>query len=172
MPASVLAQILLRIYALNQAVVAVIQIASGLISPAFPDAIFQIFVVPLVTIVLAVIIWQISPWLCRLAAGKEDTEVSIENLRLYHLYSTVLLALGAYLAMTNFAAVFNWIHYFAVERSQGGEFLQEADSNFYHFTEPLLTMLAGLALLFTARIWARKLTQNNDGSGNSSSTLS
>ena len=167
MPASSIAQILLRLFALNWFLMGIIQVASvifmageGLMGEG---SYFFYSVAPsLIYLVAGVIFWFVAPALSRLLAKRNDGEFSLKGVTERHLYSTAFLALGLYFALDSFANVFNWIHFFSINKSPDYGFHHEEAPSYYELTEGALTLVAGIALMLTARTWATKLTRKSN----------
>ena len=67
-----------------------------------------------------------------------------------------------YFALDSFADVFNWLHFFAINNSPDYGFHHDNKPSYYDLTKNLLTLIAGITLIFTAHIWAEKLTRQGE----------
>lgn len=161
MPSSSIAQILLRIFALNWFVTGLIQIAS--MAFTFREEYFTIFSIApgVVYFVAGVLGWIISPKLSRLLAGQNDGEFDLRGISEQQLYSAVFLGLGLYFTLSSFAAAFSWIHFFAVNKSPEYGFHQENQPSYYDMSETVMTLAAGVLLIMTCGTWARKLARKH-----------
>jgi uncharacterized membrane protein YuzA (DUF378 family) len=162
MPASSIAQILLRLFALNWFLMGIIQIASVVFMSGEGSYFFWSIAPSFVYVVAGVIFWFVAPPLSRLLAKRNDGEFTLAGVTERHLYSTAFLALGLYFALDSFANVFNWIHFFAINKSPDYGFHHEEAPSYYELTEGALTLVAGVALMLSARTWAAKLTRNTN----------
>lgn len=161
MPVSSIAQILIRL----QAIVIFLRGVSTLggtfttfDNVAYSTSTRFLMISPsIVLFVVAVLVWRIAPWLSRLMTRKSDGELSLGGVTGEDLCTAVLLGLGVYFIMCSFADVLGWIHFFAVNRMEGG-FHMGDDPSYYDLTEGLLTLMAGVAIAMTCRTWARRLT--------------
>ena len=159
MPSSSIAQILLRIFALNWFLMGLIQIAS--MAFTFGQEYFTIFSLApgVVYFVGGILVWVISPKLSRVLAHRNDGKFDLSGIKEQQLYAAVFLGLGLYFTLSSFAAVFSWMHFFAVNKSPDYGFHQESQPSYYDLSESLMTLVAGVILIFTCKTWAAKLTQ-------------
>ena len=167
MPASSIAQILLRLFALNWFLTGIIQIASVAFLSGRGSFYFYSLLPSLIYIIAGVTFWIVAPGLARLLAKRNDGEFTLAGVTERQLFSTAFLALGLYFALNSFAKVFSWIHFFTINKSPDYGFHHEQAPSYYELTEGLLTLAAGIALILTAQTWARKLTRkpNSEQSG-------
>jgi len=159
MPASSIAQILLRLFALNWLLTGVIQIASTTALAGQVPFLFYTLAPSLVHIAAAAVFWFVAPRISRLLARRNDGEFTLAGVTERQLYSTAFLALGLYFALNSFANVFSWIHFFAISKSPDYGFHHEEAPSYYQLTEGLMTLVAGVVLVVTARTWAAKLAR-------------
>ena len=161
MPVSSIAQILIRLYAISIFLRGVSGLGGILTTIDYPVHSVSYLMMGLlpqfVMFVVAVLIWRIAPWLSRLMTKKSNGELNLGGVTGEDLCTAVLLGLGVYFIMYSFADVVGWIHYFAINRTEGG-FHMDDDPSYYDLTESLLTMIAGVALSMTCRTWARRLS--------------
>jgi len=165
MPASSLAQILLRLYSLNLTIYGTIQLFILLFN-WFGFGLLSIYEigVPIIYLVVGLVLWFFSPYLCKLAAGKNDDAIKLDGVSEFQLYSTAFLCLGLYFALGRMGEVLSWIHFFAAYNSPDYGFHREGDPSYYDLAEPAITVVIGIVLVVTARRWAAKLCRQ---SGNS-----
>ncbi len=158
MPTSSVAQILLRTFALNWFLYGLVQLGSMVIT--FSQGYFTWFSLApsLVYFVSGIITWVISPKLSRLLAHRNDGEFNFTGVTAHQLYTAVFLGIGLYFTLTSFATSFSWIHFFAVNKSPDYGFHKESQPSYYEMTETIMTLAAGVLLIFTCNIWARKLS--------------
>lgn len=160
MPASSIAAILIRLYALNIAVQGLVQTVGnctqlGSYGPQWAFA----FLPGVASLIVGVIMWILAPPFSRFLAARHDEKIQLSGISETQLYSAVFLGVGLWFALNSFADVFNWLHYFAVNRSQPDIDGEGQQASLYDFWHQLLTFGAGLLLVFTCRIWASKLTR-------------
>jgi len=86
-------------------------------------------------------------------------------LSLYSLYSTAFVGIGLWFALGNVARVFNWLHFYIAYRGTPVEQGRANLGSLYNLSESALTFLAGVILVFSAPIWARKLTKMSERAG-------
>lgn len=164
MPASTIASILLRLFALNYLLSGVLELTKALYLTEGPVAgVFQIAILSVIQIILGVVCWWVAPKFSRVLAGQNDEHVRLTGVTEEQLYATMFLGLGLWFALSSFAVVFNWIHYFAVNRSASQETSSREEANLYGFMESLLTFAAGLTLVFTCKTWAAKVSRRRFG---------
>ena len=160
MPVSSIAQIFIRLYALKILVGAFASFGGMLTmidNPAYDGwNLFLGFIPNLIVITSGVLLWMIAPWLSRLLTSKGNGELALDGLTREDLFTAVLLALGVFFIMDSFSNVVGWVHYFAINRSEGG-FHMDDEPSYYDLTEGALTFIAGLALAMTCRTWGRRL---------------
>lgn len=160
MPVSSIAQIFIRLYALKILVGALASFGGMLTmidNPAYDGwNLFLGFLPNLIVITSGVVLWMIAPWLSRLLTSKGNGELTLAGLTPEDLFTAVLLALGVFFIMDSFSNVVGWVHYFAINRSEGG-FHMDDEPSYYDLTERVLTLIAGIALAMTCRTWARRL---------------
>lgn len=158
MPSSSIAQILLRIFALNWLLLGLIQIAS--MGVALRQGYFSVsnLIAPsAVYFVAGTVVWAIAPRLSRFLAGRNDGGFDFRGMTETQLYAAVFLGLGLYFALTSFGNAFSWVHFFAVNRPSEHGVQREGSFSYYEMSETLLTFAAGIFLVLTCKTWARKL---------------
>ncbi len=158
MPLSSIAQIFLRLYALNLFVTGLIQLVAVF---AFrPPNFLLIQLVPgSVSLIGGAILWIVSPTLARALARGNDGGATLSGITETQLYTAVFLALGLYFTLHSFANAFSWLHFLAINPSPDLTFLPDQRPSFYDMTETLLRLAAGLVLVFSCQTWARKLVR-------------
>ena len=163
MPASTIAHVLLRLFALSW-------ILKGL--AGLPQVIYYTsnygfeatFLISSVGYIVAGFVgWILAPLLGLMIAGKSDDTPTFPNVTSLQLNTTMIVGIGIYFIMSNFANVFGWVHYFVVNRSPEYRFHQnrlneDLNPSYYELTEPLMTLVAGIALVCAARPLARKMS--------------
>jgi hypothetical protein len=159
MPISSVAQILLRIFALNWFLTGLVQIAG--MAFTFRHEYFTWFSLApsAVYFVAGIIVWMAAPKLSRFLAHRNDGEFDLGGIKEVHLYSAVFLALGLYFALSSLAVAFSWMHFFTVNSSPDYGFHKENQPSYYDMSEKFMTLAAGVFLTITCNTWARKLTQ-------------
>ena len=160
MPLSSVTQVLLRLFALSWALTALARLAQTAVQARNHWFSGATLAAPLVMLLMSILAWRFSPRISRALARGNDSEITLQGVTLSQLYATVFVGLGMYFALSSFADVFNWLHFFAINSSPDYGFHRENSPSYYDLTESLLTFGAGIALIFTARIWAEKLTRN------------
>lgn len=166
MPISSVAQILLRIFALNWFLSGLVQIAS--MAFTFRQGYFSIFTLApsSVYFVAGILVWIIAPKLSRFLAHRNDGDFNFKGVTEQQLYAAVFLGLGLYFSLTSFAAAFSWVHFFAVNKSPEFGFHQESKLSYYDMSETIMTLAAGVVLILTCNTWARKLARNQPSEQN------
>ncbi len=159
MPISSIAQVLLRLFALSWALTGLVHLAQAAMQTYIHQFSGPMLAAPLVLLLLSYLAWHFAPSISRALARGNDDAVSLQGVTLSQLYATVFVGLGMYFALDSFANVFNWVHFFTINSSPDYGFHRENSPSYYDLTENLLTLVAGIALIFTARIWAEKLTR-------------
>jgi hypothetical protein len=157
MPTSRVAQIFLRIFALKWFVTGLLQVISVVLMNR--DGYFAAYTMTpsVVYCVAGIVVWFCAPKFSRLVARENDGEFDLQGVSVQRLYSTVFLALGLYFALSSFAEVFSWLHFFAINKSSDYGFHQENQPSYYDLSEAAMTFAAGLFLVATCNTWARKL---------------
>jgi hypothetical protein len=110
-----------------------------------------------------VLLWFFAPALSRLLASRNDDKFNLEGVTERQLFSVSFLSLGLYFALSSVATVFSWTHFFMINKSPEYGFHHEEAPSYYELLEGVVTLLSGLALVFTAQTWARKLTRRGPG---------
>ena len=158
MPISSIAVILIRLYALNLAIVGFFQsLGIALQVGSHGVALLSSMVPSLGSLITGVILWMIAPRFATLLASRRDENVTLEGVNELTLYTAVFIGVGLWFALSSFAGVFNWLHYFAVSRSSLSAWDDAEQNNFYALASEFLTFIAGLFLVVTGRTWAGKL---------------
>lgn len=161
MPASAIAAILLRLYALNLAITGLVQsVMQGAAHLAGGSAWIYSALPALVHLIAGATLWFLAPPFARFLAARHDEPFRLEGLTEAQLYSAVFLGLGLWFSLSSFAGVFNWLHYFAVARSSSNPWEGEDGTNLYSLSREALTLAAGLLLVFTGPVWAVKLASS------------
>jgi hypothetical protein len=158
MPISSIAQIILRIFALNWFLTGIIQ-GGTMIYITQNGTMPWLSVLPsLVYLLAGIFLWIGSPWLSRLLAKGNDKEVSLRGVSEKSLFATAFISLGLYFALKSFAGAISWIHFFAINKSPDYGFHREEAPSYYDLSEQILTLVTGIALILTSQIWASKLS--------------
>jgi len=161
MPASAIAAILLRLYALNLAVTGLVQSIMQGAAHFMGGSAWIYSVIPAFThLIVGATLWFIAPPFARFLAARHDEPFRLEGLNEAQLYSATFLGLGLWFSLSSFAGVFNWLHYFAVVRSNPDLWKDEDGTNLYSLSREALTLAAGLLLVFTGPVWAVKLASS------------
>jgi hypothetical protein len=160
MPLNSIVTIVLRLFAVDLLIKALILLPAAIHSASAPwpnETNFLGFGAPIVFLVFAIGLFCWSHLLGRIVTPRSAPEVQLGGLSLYDLYCFAFTFLGLYLALTNVARTLNWLHYYLtlVSDTQAGD--QNREQGFYGLAEPLITFLAGLACLLFAPRFARKL---------------
>lgn len=158
MPLSGITQVLLRLFALSWALTGLVQLAQAFVQARNHFG-GPLLAAPLIMLMMSSLAWRFSPRISRALARGNDNGLNLQGITLRQLYATTFVGLGMYFALGSFADVFNWLHFFAINRSPDYGFHHENSPSYYDLTESVITFAAGLGLIFTARIWAEKLTR-------------
>lgn len=161
MPASTIAQILLRIFAINWTLQGLVQLSAAIGWRKGTANLGYLLEPGLMYLVAGLIVWFSAPFVCRIVAGANDREFNLSGITTEQLFATAFLALGVFFALDSFAEVFSWGHYFASSRAAENEFHQGTQPSYYDFTEAAMTFVAAVALICTSRKWARRLCRKN-----------
>tara|TARA_B110000879_G_scaffold110605_1_gene148022 strand:+ start:213 stop:737 length:525 start_codon:yes stop_codon:yes gene_type:complete len=159
MPISSIAQILLRLFALNWFLSGFIQLATVIFLYNKESYGIYFWAPSFIYLIAGLVFWILAPGLSRLLTKGNDGNINLGEITAYHLYSAVFVGLGLYFALSSFAKVFSWTHFFIINQSPDYGFHREQTPSYYELTESALTLLAGLAFLLTAHIWAKKITR-------------
>ena len=165
MPVSSIAQIFIRLYSIKLFVSAFASFG-GLYSIArgvsFDPTYFLIGSIPnILIIVCAVSLWIFAPIFSKWLTSGGNELMSLPGIKPAHLYTAVFLGLGVYFVMDSFSNVIGWIHYFAINHSEGaGGFHMDDQPSYYDLTERLLTLFGGIALIMTCRRFAERIAEN------------
>ena len=119
-------------------------------------SLFQSLLPNLLVMAAGAALWMLAPWLSRLLTKRSNGDLTLDGVTREDLFAAVLLGLGVYFMMDSFSNLMGWIHYFAMNHSEGGFHMNDGTS-YYDLTERLLTFFAGLALTLTCRALARRM---------------
>ena len=160
MPISSIAQIILRIFALNWFLTGIIQ-GGTIVYINQNGTLSWLSVLPsLVYFLAGIFLWFGSPWFCRLLARGNDREVSLVGVSEKSLFAAAFVSLGLYFALKSFAGAVSWVHFFAINKSPDYGFHHEEAPSYYDLSEQVLTLIAGITLILTSHIWASKLASS------------
>ncbi len=160
MPASTIAQILMRLFALGWVLTSLASGASTILVTGWPWAngnSLLSYGSTFVYLAAGGLFWAFAPHISRMLVGKNDGEMTLNGVTRADLYSTVILGLGLYFVLNSLANVFNWIHYIAVERQMMFEYEQGNDVDYYAFSNSAMTLAAGLLLIWKADRFTRMI---------------
>lgn len=160
MPVSSIAQILLRLFALNWLFSGLIHSVTIIYVAKLGGSIFYSIYGPLIYLCGGVVLWIAAPRISSLLAKDNDGNATLNGVSEQILYSTVFLGLGLYFALRSFANVFSWIHYFAINRSMDFGFEMQQGRSYYDLFENVMTLCIGVALILSAKTWAKKMCQS------------
>jgi len=157
MPASSIAQILLRLFALNWFLTGVTRLL-GLFS--MPSGLFdvELLITPLGYCSAGMVVWTVAPRFSRLLAAGHDGQFNLAGVTERQFYTAAFLVVGLFFTLDSFARVFNWVHLFLVSKAPDPMLYQDEQPSYYHLTEDLMTFIAGVVVMLTSRLWAAKLT--------------
>ena len=162
MPLSSITQVLLRLFALSWALTGLVQLAQTAMQAGYYKFSGPMLAAPLIMLLMSSIVWRFAPRISQALVRGNDTAVSLQGVTQSQLYATVFVGLGMYFALDSFADVFNWLHFFAINNSPDYGFHHDNKPSYYDLTKNLLTLIAGITLIFTAHIWAEKLTRQGE----------
>ena len=159
MPLSSITQVLLRLSALNWLISGLVQLVTTI--TAFQNGALAPlrFLTPAVLLSAGAACWIFAPLLSMLLTGRLDRAVSLQGVTLESLYSTAFVSLGLWFALANLGNAFNWIHYYISYASTDEGLRASRWNSFYDMTRTIMTFLAGVVLVATGHIWARKLAR-------------
>lgn len=159
MPTSSIAQILIRIFALSWIIRGLVPLLTVFfLGSDFFGAIPLYASLPY--IIASVMFWWLAPGLSRLIAKGYDQGIpSLKGVTERQLFSTAFVSIGAYFVLSSVGKVFSWAHFFIIYQLPAYGFHRESQPSYYDLMENILTLVAGAALIGTARIWAAKLTR-------------
>jgi len=157
MPSSSIAQILLRLFALQWFLTGLIQAVSVIFTMRAEYFRSSHLTQGLVPFLAGIILWFIAPKLSRLLARGNDGEVNLKGVTDEQLYTGVFLGLGLYFTLSRFGAAFSWLHFFATNQSAELGFSINERPSYYDLTETVMALAAGIFLIVTCKTWARKL---------------
>lgn len=160
MPISSIAQILLRLFALNWFIRGLIQIAAIAYLMRQPQNDWQLLITPTAYLLFGIICWLLSPRLARLAARGDDREVNLSGVTAQQLYTAVFVGLGLYFALSSISEAFHGVQsliYYEINTDDPGP--EPREFPYEDLTTPLLTLLAGVVMIATSRKWADKLSR-------------
>lgn len=160
MPVSVIAYIIVRLFALYWILQSAVQTVSLTFAWSTPGAPAQIAPYIGIHLVFGVLLWFLAPRLCRLAAGKHDASVTLEGITSEQLFTATLLGLGTWFFLSSLGRTFNWLHYFATTQSDQDQFRIQDSNSYYELFESVITLGTAIALIFSARVLARKLVRD------------
>jgi hypothetical protein len=165
MPLSSIVVIVVRLFALNWLLQALVLIAT-----AFPlsydrpvSAALLQYGPGVVLVILAVCLWAVASAVTRFVSRGFDATVSVGSLSRSDLYAFAFVFLGVFFILSSFADVINWIHYFAAVSHYDARHDPRIQS-FYRFTRPCLTLAAGFVSLLGAPRWTKKLLSRDERS--------
>jgi hypothetical protein len=161
MPATAIAAILLRLYALTLFTNGLVQTATVCTQIGSVGIPWYAMTPALAGLIVGVFLWFVAAPFSRFLAARQDNAFRLEGLSTVQLYSAVFLGIGLWFSLSSFAGVFNWIHYFAVNRSSPNPWEEVDGTNLYSLTQEALTFAAGLFFVFTGPIWAVKLAKRH-----------
>ena len=156
MPLSSIVVIVIRLFALNWLLTAVPLLLSAAATPPPHEHHLSVVLMPyapaVLLLILAAVLWILTPAIARVVSRGVDTSVSIGSLSRSDLYSFAFVFLGLFFILSSFADVINWIHYFATARPDNPRHAPRGD-NFYQLTRPCVTLALGLVSLLGAPRW-------------------
>ena len=165
MPLSSITQVLLRLSALNWLITGLVQLVTTISACQNGTLTPLSFSSPLLVLIAGAVCWIFAPILSVLLTGRSNRSVSLQGVTLESLYSTAFVSLGLWFALSNLGHAFNWIHYYISFASTEEGLRTTTSKSFYDMTQTIMTFLAGVALVLTGHIWARKLAKMSERAG-------
>lgn len=166
MPISSIAQILLRLFALNWIVTGLIQLISNAAMMREPQYSWPLLITPASYLLVGGASWLLSPWLARLAARGDDRGVTLSGITARQLYTAVFVGLGLYFALSSISDAFHGVHSL-IHYETSFDYPETGPREFPYedVTIPVLTLIAGICMITTSRKWAEKLARQGRTEG-------
>lgn len=165
MPLNTIVVIVLRLFALNWLLHAVVLISSAIpLSYERSVSANLLHCAPaMLLVILAVCLWLLASAVGRVVSRGFDASVSVGSLSRSDLYSFAFVFLGLFFILSSFADVINWLHYFAAVSREDPRHDPRIQS-FYQLSRACLTLAAGLVSLLGAPRWTKKLVSRDQKS--------
>jgi hypothetical protein len=161
MPLRTIVLILLRYFSVMWFFGGVIFLVAKLVGGEPPFTSTTIIILGVSVLIASYVLWILSPRLSQLIVGKYDAPVNVGSLSREDLYAFTFVFLGLYFVLSSVAQVANWLYYFIKTEAAPTIAITQTPPSLYDFTQPLLTLIAGLICLFPGRRWARKLAHKD-----------
>ena len=162
MPISAIAQVFLRLFAFNWVLNGLAHTATLAISIPREGFSGYTLTTALWFLVIGLATWFAAPALSRLFTRRNDAPVTLQGITLRQLYATTFIGLGLYFALSSFARIFSWLHYFAVTNSGTSPYHNANPPSYYELTEPLMTLAAAIFVIVTSDTWTRRLSRRHE----------
>lgn len=162
MKPSQIAQIILRLFSLSWFLYGLVNIVynySAFLAGKFSAPQWVLLAPGLATLILAVLLWLAAPKIGKLIAQGNDQECCATSISFHQLLVAMFVGLGVYFCLSSFGAIFNWIHFLAMEQAAPKAIPDGMSRSYYSLTQEALTFAAGLFVIFTAQKWALKISK-------------
>lgn len=121
---------------------------------------YWFFLIPgIAMLVISVILWMAAPFLGKLICGSDDEANVLREISYQQFLTAMLVGLGVYFCLSSFGGIFNWLHFFAIERSNPGILPEGLSRRYYNLTKDAVTFGAGVFVIATARKWSGRLSK-------------
>ncbi len=160
MPISTITLVLLRLFALGWALRSIGQAASLLFLPGSqgaPSLFFYNFVPLALYLAFAIVTWILGPAISKFILRNHDTELSLSGVTREDLYATGFISVGTWFVLSSIGDAINWIRYTILHGADTAARYAGEQGTLYDLMNHVITLLAGITLIATAHIWARKL---------------
>lgn len=162
MPISSIAQILLCLFALTWVLYGLIIIIGFMIAKGSEMELLFSLLPSAFHLVAGIFLWIFSSRISRLVARGDDGKVDLVGIKEEHLYAAVSIGLGLFFVLESLGDVFRHIHQVMMLRSLAEEHVQDLGQvPLQNLLQSGLTLVAGIALVMTARTWSRKIVRSN-----------
>ncbi|MFA5148230.1 MAG: hypothetical protein WC491_03785 [Candidatus Omnitrophota bacterium] len=162
MPLKSIVVVILRLYAIQQTVYGLLSLIGAMRSEVgtfHSIENYMIYIIPLMSLALAGIIYFAAPLLSNLATKDCNSELNLSGLSLQDLYSFAFVFLGLSFVLGAIGPIFNWLHYwFVVGASSISESDQNMAKSFYTLSQYGIQIAAGFVSMIYARRFAKKLS--------------
>lgn len=163
MPLKSIVVVILRLYAIQQTVYGLLSLIGAMraeVGTFHSTENYMIYIIPLMSLALAGIIYFAAPLLSGLVAKDYDSNVNLSGLSLQDLYCFAFVFLGLSFILGAIGPIFNWLHYwFVIGASSISESDQNMTKSFYTLSQYGIQIAAGFFSVIYARRFAKKLSE-------------
>jgi hypothetical protein len=159
MKPSHIAQIIIRLFSISWFLQAIVQIVALLTMNVQDLRDPALFLLGIITFLIAIAAWFLAPALGMLICKGNDTAEQISTITFQQLLHAMFLGIGLFFCLSSMAGLLTGLHFFLLMKSTPESIPAEFAISQYDFITPALTFFAGGFLVGSSGYWSAKISK-------------